>query len=660
MLPKMLHSFGENAIKLLARLISEWLDKGKWVWNLAKVVFLKKEGRETHAEAGSYRPISISSYIGKLLEKILAKRIAQYLESIGVFDSNQEGFTTKRNTIRYLNRLNIKIKYEVLDGNTVIGLFIDFEKAFDSIWKKGLIVKMSKLNIRGKLLKLIDEFLENRKVKLDVNGEVGRVRNTSIYGLPQGSALSPVLFKLYLIDILQEFNNGDDISVFKFADDGSVIVSKETSEQCIDSLQQVMESLKEWSRKWRMVINCQKNKTEYICFGVADKANDEIPTTMKLGEKEVQKVDETKVLGVLVDSKLSYSSHSQMILKRLLGKWANICKYSNNQWGFNQRVIVQIARTLFLTIMHYAGLVWMSNKNMAEIDSLWYKIIKSATGAVFNVRKSIAECITGIPPISLQNNINKVKHYLKLNINPAPEDQVRELIQVCYDNQQRKAIPTELSSSLKETFRFLRWKVEKYPSNFTENDKFIVDNNILKDFVRLSTKSCSYTKNQINKYTEKIWSTYLRNEFNLDGLQHVPKPSCSGLPIPNNTKREEEVVFMSLLYPNNLFNSFIYQHTYLIESPLCRRCHQLEETPYHIILQCSERSAEARMFLGQVISEEELQMEDTITLLNGSRHPPFVKICLQILQQETYRVTVNLSRSDNVQSDQWSQCTSES
>ena len=209
--PKMLHCFGQNTLKLLQNLFNSCMDKGEWVWNTAKVIFLKKNGKSTYAVPGSYRPISISSYIGKLLEKILSARITAFLEANGIFDPNQEGFTPNRNTIRYLNRLNLEIKSDLLRNSAVIGLFIDFEKAFDSVWKKGLLFKMFQLNINGKVLRIIDNFLHLRKVQLEVNGQIGEIRNSNEYGLPQGSALSPVLFKLYLLDFLQEYENRTNI-----------------------------------------------------------------------------------------------------------------------------------------------------------------------------------------------------------------------------------------------------------------------------------------------------------------------------------------------------------------------------------------------------------------------------------------------------------------
>ena len=128
----------------------------------------------------------------------------------------------------------------------------------------------------------------------------------------------------------------------------------------------------------------------------------------------------------------------------------------------------------------------------------------------------------------------------------------------------------------------------------------------------------------------------------MDGFQHVPKPSCSRLPVPANTTRREEVILMSLMYTNNLFNSNLYRNTYLVESPLCRRCKEKEETPYHMILECSEQSEEARQLLGDILSEQEIQMEDCTTILNGSRHPAFIRLCLDILSRCEYCVHVDL------------------
>ena len=100
---------------------------------------------------------------------------------------------------------------------------------------------------------------------------------------------------------------------------------------------------------------------------------------------------------------------------------------------------------------------------------------------------------------------------------------------------------------------------------------------------------------------------------------------------------------MSLFYPNNLFNSHVYRYTYQAESPLCRKCEREEETPYHIILECTELAEEARRLLAKNISVEEIQINDTTTLLKGRNNPEFLKICLDILGLEDYRHHIDLT-----------------
>ena len=168
-----------------------------WPWQDSNIVFLKKRSKPFYAKADAYRPICISSYVGKLLEKSLYLCLDKYFASSGMVDMYQEGFTKRRNTIRYLNRLNLHIKRGKENGNTIIGLFLDFEKAFDSVWKKALIVKLFDHGVNGIFLWLVNTFLFSRKVALKVKKILGPSRKKGEYGLPQGSVLSSLLFKFW-------------------------------------------------------------------------------------------------------------------------------------------------------------------------------------------------------------------------------------------------------------------------------------------------------------------------------------------------------------------------------------------------------------------------------------------------------------------------------
>ena len=303
--PEMLKHLGPLAVKQILNLVNMCKEKGVWVWELTDVIFLKKEGKRNFSKSGSYRPISITSYIGKVFEEIIAARLENFFKSIGISDKFQEGFKKRRNTIRYLHRLDCDIKDKIAKKYTVMCLFIDFEKAFDSVWKKGLMKKLYDVGIKGEMWLLINSFLFNKKVKLIFNDYTGTLRTCREFGLPQGSALSPILFRFYLHDLAAEveLEYDDDIALFKFADDGTLRVIGETTPKCLKNLQICCQLINTWSNKWRMVINCEPSKTEVICFNTAENNEDMVPSTIMLGRNQIRFVESTKVLGLVIDKK---------------------------------------------------------------------------------------------------------------------------------------------------------------------------------------------------------------------------------------------------------------------------------------------------------------------------------------------------------------------
>ena len=208
------------------------------------------------------------------------------------------------------------------------------EKAFDSVWKRGLIVKLSLVGVKGRMLAIIDAFLMNRSVRLNVNGFIGILRLCLLIGLPQGSVLSPILFKFFLYDLCEELirSNYRLLKKYKFADDGSLKASGATTAICLENLMLIMQSLEWWCSRWRMIINCLPNKTEVVCYGTAEGDRSLVPSSFKLGSEEIRLVTQTKVLGLIMDENLDYKSHSDMVYKKLVFRWVTkLC--ANTQIG---------------------------------------------------------------------------------------------------------------------------------------------------------------------------------------------------------------------------------------------------------------------------------------------------------------------------------------
>ena len=560
------------------------------------------------------------------------------------YDPYQEGFSEMKNTVRYLNRLVLGIKSDLQQGKTVICLFLDFEKAFDSVWKKGLLVKLFKLGFKGRFLKLIDNFLASRTVKLNVNGSKGVKRDCSEFGLPQGSVLSPILFKVFMMDFLEEIND-DSTVVYKFADDGSIKISANTTQDCLLQLQNILDAVDKWAKRWRMVINCLPNKTEVMCFGTAENNRDLIPKEFSLGNKKIKLVSHTKVLGVIIDEKLSFIEHSKDVYNKLVTRWNMICLYCNRNWGFNQKVMVQLIRSLFLSCLLYASHIWMNKKNMKEINSLYYTMLKTSVGAVFNVRQSICEVILGLPPVHIQNKVNQVKHYLKIRINDVPGDQLKETIKDFMNNSVTR--PAELNNAIKSVYKFLIWKKQKKPEEFSYDDCEILTQMNLTKFHLLSSTSCKYTKDQITKYTELLWADSLKNEFLSEGYSTVPTPSCAPLQIDSNITRKSEVLLMSMFYENNLLNAFLYKiNRPEVHSALCQ-CGTGEQTPYHVVFQCANVDPELR---SRAVNAVRLvggasQSEEATVILNSSRDQSFIECLHDIInaQKDFIRDSIDLT-----------------
>ena len=227
------------------------------------------------------------------------------------------------------------------------------------------------------------------------------------------------------------------------------------------------------------------------------------------------------------------------------------------------------------------------------------QMIKSAIGAVFNVSLCLGEIILGIPPITITNKLNSIKHLLKINISQIPDDPLRDMI-----SQHLMESNVRTFNRVKEAFLFLQWKLIKTPEDFSNTDTTIVSSGDIQGFSYLSDSSCSYTKTQIQHYTEELWQKSVNNQYCMDGHQYYPKVQCSKIRFPTGTTRETETLTLSLFYPNNLLNSFLYRFNKdRFITPLCG-CGEGEQDATHVLTQCKMVKAVTKRKLVSLITED--------------------------------------------------------
>ncbi|VDI50931.1 Hypothetical predicted protein [Mytilus galloprovincialis] len=207
----------DNLYSTLLYIMNKSWDEGSLPksWKQANVKFIKKIGKPNYNNPSSYRPISLTSILGKLMERIVTSRLEGYVESKFILDKEQEGFRHFRSTDNALLTFVQNIFNGFNKDESTIALMIDLEKAYDSIWREGLLTKLHGYGIKGKIWMWIENFLKDREARCNINKHQGQWFKTQI-GLPQGSVISPLLFNIFIIDIFAKISSNK----CKFADDG--------------------------------------------------------------------------------------------------------------------------------------------------------------------------------------------------------------------------------------------------------------------------------------------------------------------------------------------------------------------------------------------------------------------------------------------------------
>ena len=389
-----------------------------------------------------------------------------------------------------------------------------------------------------------------------------------------------------------------------------------------------------------MIVNCAEEKTEIICFGTAENDASLVPDTFKLGNSSIRFVEKTKVLGLIMDQKLSYIEHAKYVNRKISFRWVSICKHTNRNWGFRQHVIVRLIEVLIATCIHYAGTIWMNFKSLQEIHAMWYKCLKSATGAVFNVRLSLVEVILGVLPINVCNRIYGIKQLLKLNIEPQENDPLRDLV----NNQLVENKYCPLSIKVKDMFGFLKWKMVNFSESFTLNDTNIVNNMEYTRFSELSGSACNYSKNQITAFSEILWQDCLDSELKGDGVFFTPTVSTKKLKLPVWVDRKLQTSVLSLFYPNNLQNEFLHRfNKERFPTPVCF-CGSGEQNSFHLLLSCLGVSEEKRGEMERLLegTQYDTSYYGNSLLLSKSRDERFIELCVDIISDIHHRLRTEI------------------
>lgn len=370
----MLKNISEVIVPVITYLANKIFEKGEFPEELKQTTItpIHKQGDKDKPE--NYRPIALTSVFSKIVEKLIKKRIINYLQKIKILSNRQYAFQENIGTKEAVTELITEVEDELEKKQYITILFLDLKKAFDTISKTILAKKLEKLGLRGKQLELITSYLNNRPqiTKLD---QTRSNTNYASYGVPQGSVLGPLLYLIYINDIEDIEMEG---KIYLFADDTCIMYSGKTMDEIQQKVNKDMPVLEQWFKSNLLTLNT--DKTKYMTIANRNKTIKEL--NIKINNNKIEPTTNYKYLGIWIDSQLSWNTHVEKITKKLnplIGAIRRISRYLPGH------TLKSIYYSFIVSNISYLIGIWgnTSTSNLQRIQRLQNKALKAINSLHF-------------------------------------------------------------------------------------------------------------------------------------------------------------------------------------------------------------------------------------------------------------------------------------
>lgn len=320
-------------------------------WTTARVVPLHKGGDRDKPE--NYRPVSLTSILLKVMERILRDRIVEHLATNHLLSATQHGFRRRKSCTSNLLCFLDEITDRLDKGEKVEVCYLDFRKAFDVVNHRLLLMKLGAYGIEVATLDWLKAFLTNRTFRVTVEGAQSELA-TVASGVPQGSVLGPLLFLVYINDLTTNLH----CPHYLFADDVKMVGDPRNQ-----GLQEDLDRVHQWTLDWELPLNVGKCQHLVLRGSVAP--------PRRLGDAEnnqlVRQVDEVRDLGVLITADLKPTSQCLAAARRAYGALHQLRRTVASR---KPEVLLPLYKTHVRPHLEYAVQAWSPNlvRDMQTIE----------------------------------------------------------------------------------------------------------------------------------------------------------------------------------------------------------------------------------------------------------------------------------------------------
>ena len=407
---EMIKQIPKSSLRILLTMYNQLWAEGRVLqdWKEAVVIPIHKPGTDASLP-GSYRPISLTSVLCKIMERLITNRLIWYLEKYNLLNKDQSGYRRNRSTMDQLIRIHDNINKSINTKGYTLGVFIDFSKAYDMLWREGLLYKIRKLGLSGNIYSWIEDFLTGRTIKVKI-GNSFDLEN----GTPQGSVISPILFLLMINDIPSDSDPNTYCSLF--ADDSAIWRSGRHIDTLFKEIQKQLNLFHEWCSNWGFKIN--EDKTVAMIFTKKQNIN---PKNLEITINNVQikLVSTVKFLGLIFDSKLSWNNHIQYLTDKSKPKINLLRSLSGHTWGASKKAMICIYRALVRSRLDYGSQIFhtASKSALDKLQMIQTTCLRLSCGAMRTTPANALQQECGEMPLHLRRHKLLLQYTIKIKAN---------------------------------------------------------------------------------------------------------------------------------------------------------------------------------------------------------------------------------------------------
>ena len=335
---------------LIVNIMNSCLASGRFpdAWKSAQVRILQKPGKEDYTNLSSFRPIGLLPVMGKLLEKLFVKRLTYRAQQEEAWDSRQYGFKEQVSTVTALHSLITKIKEARESGLQAVGVSLDIKAAFDNAWWPSLMDGLRRSKCPRNVHILIQDYFRRRTVSLHYGDASASKVVTK--GCVQGSVCGPTFWNI-ILDGLLRHQLPDGCHLQAYADDVMLLATGRNKESIQQILNDALASIHAWGQSVKLTFS--PSKTFAISFTPASKG-----ISLTMDGAPVTMAKEIKLLGVIIDWRLTFINHAKYVIRKVTRTFQNLCKFVRPTWGVNSSNVEIIYRHVIEPTVVYAAGVW--------------------------------------------------------------------------------------------------------------------------------------------------------------------------------------------------------------------------------------------------------------------------------------------------------------